>query len=132
MSIANARSAPNLFLARISHRLDSHALLPARRKAAGEQSSLWAALVHFHFRRTGPYQRDSYLLVSSYAPVYGLLTHDGHLLYIADGVNFRDYAYELNPDGSSREALVLDGQRTDNQNRIREQVNAIATFYKLH
>ena len=83
-------------------------------------------------REQRPYLRDSYLLASSYAPVYGLLTRNGRFLYIADGVNFRDYAYELNSDGTSREVPVADGQRADAENQIREQVIAIATFYKLH
>jgi len=80
----------------------------------------------------GSYLRGSYLLVSSYAPVYGLLTHNGKLIYIADGVNFRDYAYELNSDGTSRKIPVSDSQRISAQNQIREQVNAIARFYGLH
>src|SRR5450631_779935 len=79
-----------------------------------------------------PYLRDSYLLASSYAPVYGLLTRNGRFLYIADGVNFRDYAYELNPDGTSQEAPLADDQRAEAQNKIRRQVIAIATFYRLH
>ena len=78
-----------------------------------------------------PYLRDSYLVVSSYAPVYGLLTHNGNLLYIADGVNFRDYAYQLNPDGTSQEVPITNGQRADAQSQIRQQISAIAAFYKL-
>ncbi len=78
------------------------------------------------------YLRDSYLLVSSYAPVYGLLTHNGHSLYIADGVNFREYAYQLTPDGTSREAPITNREKDDAQNKIRQQINAIAGFYKLH
>ena len=77
------------------------------------------------------YLRNSNLLVSSYGPVYGLLSHGGRLLYIADGVNYQDYAYELDPDGSSREAPLTDSQRADAQSQIREQVNAIARFYGL-
>lgn len=78
-----------------------------------------------------PYLRNSYLLVSSYGPVYGLLSHGGRLLYIADGVNYQDYAYELDPDGSSREAPLTESQRADAQSQIREQVNAITRFYGL-
>jgi hypothetical protein len=76
-----------------------------------------------------PYLRDSYLLASSYAPVYGLLSNSGRSLYIADGVNYRDYAYQLNPDGSSREAPLTDAERAAAQNEIRRQINAIAQFY---
>lgn len=78
-----------------------------------------------------PYLRESYLLASSYAPVYGLLSDGGRALYIADGVNYRDYAYQLNSDGSSREAPLTDAERTAAQDEIRRQINAIAQFYGL-
>jgi membrane-anchored protein YejM (alkaline phosphatase superfamily) len=77
------------------------------------------------------YLRSSYLIASSYAPVYGSLSHNGHSLYIADGVNFREYAYELSPDGSSREVSIGDDRRAEEQKRIREQVNNIASYYRL-
>jgi arylsulfatase A-like enzyme len=77
------------------------------------------------------YLRNSYILVSSYGPVYGLLTHGGRLLYIADGVNYQDCAYELDPDGGSREVPLTEGQRADAQSEIRDQVNALAGLYGL-
>jgi arylsulfatase A-like enzyme len=77
-----------------------------------------------------PYLRDSYLLVSSYAPVYGLLTHNGRNLYIADGVNFRDSSYVLNTDGTSKEESVDDNQKVGYRNSIRKQVEAISAFYR--
>lgn len=78
-----------------------------------------------------PYHRDSYLLASSYAPVYGLLTDSGRSLYIADGVNYRDYAYQLNPDGASHEAPLTEAERTAAQDAIQRQIEAIARFYHL-
>ncbi len=78
-----------------------------------------------------PYLRDSYLLASSYAPVYGLLSNSGRSLYIVDGVNYRDYAYQLNPDGSNREAPLTDDERVSAQEEIRGQIDAIAQFYGL-
>jgi hypothetical protein len=78
------------------------------------------------------YLRDSYLIVSSYAPVYGLLTQNGRSLYIADGVNFRDYSYALNDKGTHLEASADDSQRAGSQNQIREKVKAISAFYKFH
>jgi arylsulfatase A-like enzyme len=77
------------------------------------------------------YLRASYMLVSSYAPVYGLLSRGGRMLYIADGVNFQDYAYELDPDGGSREVSLSESQRAGAQAEIREQVNIVAGFYGL-
>lgn len=78
-----------------------------------------------------PYLRESYLLSSSYAPVYGLLSDSGRSLYIADGVNYRDYAYQLNPDGSSRQAPLTDAERSAAQDEIQGQIEAIARFYHL-
>src|SRR5208282_4510288 len=75
-----------------------------------------------------PYRRDSYLVASSYAPVYGLLSQNGRRLYIADGVNYREYAYELSPDGTSRDVPLSEEQRAAAQQEIRNQVNAIARF----
>jgi arylsulfatase A-like enzyme len=77
------------------------------------------------------YRSDSQLLISSYGPVYGLLSDNGRHLYIADGVNYRDYAYELSPDGSSKTAAMTDEQRSAAQKRIREQVSEIARYYGL-
>ena len=77
------------------------------------------------------YRRDSYLVASSYAPVYGLLSQNGHRLYIADGVNYRDYAYELRPDGSSRDVPLSEDQRAAAQQEVRRQIDEIARFYGL-
>ena len=73
--------------------------------------------------------RDNYLLVSSYAPVYGMLSHNGHSLYIADGVSYKDYAYELlgGPAGQSRP--VTDTVRAEQQQLIRDEVLKISRFY---
>ncbi len=48
-----------------------------------------------------PYLRKSYLMVSSYGPVYGIL-QDRTTLYIADAINYRDYLFSLSggPDGT--------------------------------
>jgi len=78
-----------------------------------------------------PYRRDAYLVASSYAPVYGLLTRNGGSLYIADGVSYRDYAYQLLPDGTTRDLNLSEEQRSQMQEEIRNQVSAIAQFYGL-
>lgn len=75
--------------------------------------------------------RDSYLLASSYAPVYGLLMSNGHLLYVADGVNYTDYAYELSSDGSNTPVAVTADLRKKGQEGISDQVKAIAHFYRM-
>ena len=78
-----------------------------------------------------PYQRNCYLVVSSYAPVYGVLSRDGGSLYIADGVDYRDYFFDLshNPLGVAKP--ITDELRSHEQGLIRQQVIAIAKFYGL-
>ena len=77
------------------------------------------------------YMRDAYVMISSYAPVYGLLTEQGHRLYIADGVNYKDYAYAIDPNGSSRQIGLGEEERNMAQSQIRRQVGHIAQFYGL-
>ena len=74
---------------------------------------------------------DSYLLASSYAPVYGLLMSNGHLLYVADAVNYTDSAYEIGSDGSNSQITVTPELRKRGQQGIRDQVNEVAHFYRL-
>jgi membrane-anchored protein YejM (alkaline phosphatase superfamily) len=74
---------------------------------------------------------DSYLLASSYAPVYGLLMSNGHLLYVADGVNYTDAAYEIGSDGSNAQIAVTSELRKRGQQGISDQVNEVAHFYRL-
>ena len=74
------------------------------------------------------YARDAYLVVSSYAPVYGVLDREGRTLYIADGVNYRDYYYDL-ADGRSTSKPISDELRRNSQARIRKLVLQIGRFY---
>jgi hypothetical protein len=74
------------------------------------------------------YGRDWYLVVSSYAPVYGIIDREGRTLYIADGVNYKDYYYELSNDGATAKT-VSDALRRQDQARIRKLVSQIARFY---
>jgi hypothetical protein len=77
------------------------------------------------------YLHKNYLEVSSYAPVYGLLSGDGRFLYIADGVNYRDYGYELEANGSNHEVPITEEQRAAMQHAIEEHVDAIRQFYGM-
>jgi arylsulfatase A-like enzyme len=77
------------------------------------------------------YARDSYLVVSSYAPVYGTLDREGRKLYIADGVNYRDYYYDLSDESRGGSQPISDELRRTNQARIRKMVLQIAKFYRL-
>lgn len=44
------------------------------------------------------YKRPQYLVASSYASVFGLLSNQGHTLYIADAVNEAEYTYDVRSD----------------------------------
>jgi arylsulfatase A-like enzyme len=70
--------------------------------------------------RTGPV-----LIASSYGGVYAVLHDNGSRMYIADGVNGRDYAYDLS--GASPVRIgVTPATRADDQAFIRTQVDDIS------
>jgi hypothetical protein len=74
------------------------------------------------------YLRDSYLMASSYGPVYGVLGGQGRSLYVADGVNYKDYLFDLgDPLGSSKRLSAP--VREENEKTIRDGITAIGHFY---
>ncbi len=73
-------------------------------------------------------RRESYLLASSYGPVYGLLQDNGHSLYIVDAVNRRDYKYDLSKP-SARRVGVSSADREAGRSLIRENVHDLAARY---
>ncbi|MBI4850193.1 MAG: sulfatase-like hydrolase/transferase [Acidobacteria bacterium] len=75
------------------------------------------------------YLQDSYLVASSYGAVYGLLTNNGKTLYIADGVNFQDYFYDLINDPRARNNLVNPLVKKENETLIRGHIERINNFY---
>lgn len=76
------------------------------------------------------YQRDSYLVASSYGAVYGILKDNGRWLYIADGVNQKNYLFDLRD--SSGSPRPLDGaMQRGYENLIRDQVLMINNFFKI-
>jgi hypothetical protein len=76
-------------------------------------------------------RRESYLVASSYGPVFGLLGHNGRRLYIADAREAREYAYELGPDGTDVRVGITDAEREAGRRVIRQQIGEIATWYGL-
>jgi hypothetical protein len=73
---------------------------------------------------------DSFVVISSYGPTYGLLRHNGRNLYIVDVVNGREYAFDLTSGPLGIRVPVTDDIRRVNQPTIREQVRAIADLYR--
>ena len=76
-----------------------------------------------------PYARDHYLLTSSYGAVFGILQGSGRSLYIADGINFKDHLFALEPGlQSSPRPLSSDAkQRYDRM--IVEGIREVNQFY---
>ena len=76
-------------------------------------------------------QRDAgaaYVLASSYAAVYGMLSNGGRQLYIADGVNYRNYLFAVDEKGAAPLAVGAALEREQNE-LIRRQILSIARFY---
>lgn len=77
-----------------------------------------------------PAPREPLLIASSYGAVYGVLTNNGTHLYIADGVNNRDYAYDISGPLPIRIGVTAQ-ERHDHQAFIRTQVDEIARLYRF-
>jgi arylsulfatase A-like enzyme len=76
-----------------------------------------------------PYERSDYMVASSYAAVYGVLSGNGQRLYIADAANHRDYAFDLS--GIPNSLGVTDAIRSAGQLRIRDNLLKINAFYRF-
>ncbi len=76
-----------------------------------------------------PYMRDDYLVVSSYGPVYGVLSKEGRELFIADSVNFRDSFWEIPSTGKPKERRPSFDQTSEAYMRLRAHVERVADFY---
>jgi hypothetical protein len=73
-------------------------------------------------------RREAVLVASSYGPVYGLVEQNGSALYIADGVNGRDYAYDLSHLRPERVGVTPERRQTSRA-RISAQVTELAEMY---
>jgi membrane-anchored protein YejM (alkaline phosphatase superfamily) len=71
------------------------------------------------------------MMASSYGPVYGMLDEDGEMLYLADAVNYRDYAYALRADGTAAEVDVRAALREEGEQIIRQHIAEITRFYQI-
>ena len=68
------------------------------------------------------------LLASSYGPVYGILRDNGRSLYVADGVNSRDYAYDLSELKPIRVGVTA-GLRDESRAFIRARLGELDSLY---
>jgi hypothetical protein len=76
------------------------------------------------------YRREYYLVASSYAAVYGILKGDGSQLFVSDGVNFKDYLFQLSGFGFGS-ASPSNAVRSEQQALIKEGVEGISKWYGL-
>ena len=77
------------------------------------------------------YLQESYLVASSYGAVYGLLNNNGESLYIADGVNFQDYFYDLANDPRGRTNIINPEIKQKYQHLIRQHIEVLNKFYEF-
>ena len=75
------------------------------------------------------YLRSSYLVASSYGPVYGVLENAGHSLYVADAIEYTDHLYQWKDGGTPGNGVVTPEIRADRQQKIRDAVHEINQFY---
>jgi hypothetical protein len=75
--------------------------------------------------------RDERVLVaSSYGPVYGLIEDDGRAMYVADGVNARDFAYDLSATTPTRVGVTSE-RRDASRALIVERLGELARTYRF-
>ena len=75
-------------------------------------------------------KRQPYLAVSSYGAVYALLSDNGTTLYIADGVNRRDYTYDLRGPSPVRIG-IQPAEREAKRGEIRRRIAELARIYRF-
>lgn len=68
-------------------------------------------------------------VVSSYGPVYGVLQDDGRRLYIADGVNFASYYFDLERDPAGKKNLATHDLEQAGNAAILRHIEALNAFY---
>ncbi|MCU1285719.1 MAG: hypothetical protein JWO13_2069 [Acidobacteriales bacterium] len=77
------------------------------------------------------YLRDSYLLVSSYGPVYSRLTRNGDSLFIVDAAAHKNYLFDLADDPLGTHNLVTSTVLSENEQFIRREVTSINRFFNF-
>jgi hypothetical protein len=77
------------------------------------------------------YLQKSYLVVSSYGPVYGILGDEGRSLFIADAVNRTSYFFNLADDPKATRNRLTPPIQSDSEKLIRDSVESINKFYQV-
>ena len=74
------------------------------------------------------FHHDTYLVASSYGPVYGILDGNGRELTVFDAVNYKDYSFDLSSFLGGQEVLTS-STRAAMTKLVRQKVLAIDAFY---
>ena len=77
------------------------------------------------------YLRDSYLVASSYGPVYGIIRDNGQSLYVVNAIDYKDYLFDLLPGYSPFSRPITPSIQARDEQFIREQILAINSFYRF-
>jgi hypothetical protein len=77
------------------------------------------------------YLHHKYLLVSSYAPVYGILGDNGASLFIADAVNRRSYFYDFAQDPEETQNHITPRRNDEEEKEVRRQVGLLDQLYHM-
>ena len=73
-------------------------------------------------------KRQEYLVASSYAAVYGILSGDGKSLVVSDAVNYKDYGFDLSSFLPGTQNLS-GASKTVTERLIKQKVLALDQFY---
>jgi hypothetical protein len=105
--------------------------------------TLYALLGHTPTLKEGPFGRPFYgggvrdrprewqLVVSSYGPVYGIVSEGGGRLFVADAVNYTTTEYDLAPDFTATRRQVTPESRELGFKRIRQGIEELDALYKV-
>jgi len=74
---------------------------------------------------------DHYFMMSSYMPVFGVLTSDQKSLYIVDASLQRTYFYDLEHDSTASENRITVALKKKYEQVVREHLKKIDSFYRL-
>lgn len=78
------------------------------------------------------YLRESYLIVDSYGPVYGMLRDNGRSLFIADAGRNKEYVYDLTRGYGGKRVNVTDDTTNEYEALISRDIQRIDVFYHFH
>ncbi len=71
------------------------------------------------------------LVVSSYGPVYGLVSDNGGRLFIADGVNFAEDGFTIGPDWKAERRALSPDERAAGERTIVDQLRRLEAAYGM-